>query len=65
MVPRIQDAMSELLDSMGFSRMAKEVRLEEELDTLRKYARMIVKNCPADKRVRIANLFRMHRPALY
>jgi hypothetical protein len=62
---RIQDAMSELLAAMGFDRMAQEVKLEEELDRLRLYAKMIVKNAPSDKRVILANKFRLCRPALY
>lgn len=65
MPKRIQDAMSELLDSMGFETMACEVKYEEELDRLRRYARVIVKQAPSDKKLAIANLFRLHRPALY
>ena len=63
--PRIQDAMSELLDAMGFERMAQEVKAEEELDRLRQYARIIVKQSPESKRSQVANLFRLYKPSLY
>lgn len=65
MNPTIQDAMSELLGAMGFEAMAREVKTEQELDRLRKYAAIIVKQSPANVRMEIANRFRLHRPALY
>lgn len=62
----IQDAMSELLSALGFDAMAREVKTEQELDRLRTYARIIVKNTgDADKRLKLANLFRLHHPSLY
>ena len=61
----IQDAMSELLGAMGFERMAQDVRTESDLDTLRKYARLIVNKSPESMRLTLANKFRMLRPPLY
>ena len=65
MTPTIQDAMSEMLDAMGFEAMAREVKGETETDILRKYARVIVKNSRPEFKLKAANLFRMHRPPLY
>ena len=62
---RIQDAMSELLGAIGFEAMAREVKTEEELSRLQQYARIIVKNAPVENKMKLANLFRLHRPALY
>lgn len=62
---RIQDAMSELLQALGFDAMAREVKSEEELDRLRLYARIIVKQSKPEFQNKLANQFRMHRPALY
>jgi len=62
---RIQDAMSELLAALGFEAMAREVKSEEELDRLRQYARIIVKQSPANLKMQLANQFRLHRPALF
>lgn len=63
---RIQDAMSELLDALGFEAMAREVKTEEDIARLRQYYRIIVKNTgDPDKRVKLANLGRLTRPSLY
>ena len=61
----IQDAMSELLGSLGFDAMARDVRTEQDVERLRQYARIIVKQSPQEHKMRLANLFRLHRPALY
>lgn len=63
--PTIQDAMSELLDAMGFETMAHEVKTEQDLERLRRYARIIVKQSPPAMQIQIANRFRLHRPSLY
>jgi hypothetical protein len=65
MTPTIQDAMSEMLNALGFERMAQEVRTEDDLSRLRQYARIIVKQSPSTTRDKVANLFRMYRPSLF
>jgi hypothetical protein len=61
----IQGAMAEVLAALGFEAMAREVRTEHDPDRLRRYARVCVKNAPEPQRAKLANLFRMHTPALY
>jgi len=63
--PRIQDALSELLAALGFDAMAREVKTEEDLQRLRYYARIIVKQSPEYRRSQLANLFRLYKPSLY
>lgn len=65
MEPRIQDAMSALLSALGFDAMARDVKTEEDLERLRHYARIIVKQSPELQRPAVANLFRLYRPSLY
>jgi hypothetical protein len=61
----INDALGALLASEGFAQMAADVLTETDIDRLRKYARVIVKNAPEDRRATLANHFRTLRPALY
>jgi hypothetical protein len=65
MQPTINTAMSEMLNALGFEAMAREVLAEDDVDRLRKYARVIIKNSPEPIARKAANLFRMHRPTLY
>lgn len=62
---RIQDALSELLAALGFEAMAREVKTEEDLERLRRYARIIVKQSPENVRHQLVLRFRMLRPSLY
>lgn len=57
--PTMQDAMSALLLALGFNTMASEVKTETDRDRLSRYARIIVKQSPADKKLSLANNFRM------
>lgn len=43
----IQQAMSELLKSLGFNAMSADVLNETDIERPQKYARVIVKNSPA------------------
>jgi len=63
--PTIQDAMSELLAALGFDAMAREVKAEQDVERLRQYARIIVKQSKPEFKMALANRFRLHRPALY
>jgi len=45
-MPTIQDALSELLDALGFKTMAREVKAETDKQRLSRYARVIIKNTP-------------------
>jgi hypothetical protein len=57
--PTMQDAMSALLLALGFETMASEVKTETDRERLSRYARVIVKQSPADKKLALANNFRM------
>ena len=61
--PTIQSAMSELLRALGFDQMAKDVLAAEDSDRelLRRYAHVIVKNAPKDKRASIVDQFKAVR----
>lgn len=48
--PSVQDALSALLDSLGFSAMARDVLVESDRTTLARYARIVLRNSPEDKR---------------
>jgi Ni2+-binding GTPase involved in maturation of urease and hydrogenase len=62
--PTIQDALSELLDALGFAAMAADVITETDQERLRKYARIIVKQSPQSHKLALANRFRMCKPPL-
>lgn len=64
MQPTIQDAMAELLGALGFEAMARDVRTEADPTRLRTYARLCVRHSPHEQKAKLANLFRMHKPAL-
>ena len=49
--------MSEILKSLGFEAMAKQVIGETNSERLTKYARVIIKNSPASARTRLFELF--------
>lgn len=55
--PDITTGMSALLKALGFDAMAKDVIGETDTERLTKYARVIVKNSPAEKRQRLFQLF--------
>jgi len=55
----IQDAMSALLFALGFDAMAEAVKTETDRERLCRYARVIVKQSPADKKLVLANNFRI------
>jgi hypothetical protein len=57
--PTIQNAMSALLFALGFDAMALAVKTETDRDRLSRYARVIVKQSPADKKLALANNFRL------
>lgn len=48
--PTVQDALSALLASLGFRQMALDVKTETETARLRKYARVILNDCPVESR---------------
>ena len=52
----INDALSALLLSLGFRTMARQVKTERDTERLSKYARVIVRNMPADKRAQTSRL---------
>lgn len=54
----IQQAMSELLKSLGFGTMAEDVKSEQRPEVLRKYAAIIIKNSPAEIRPKLNSLLR-------
>ena len=58
---RVQDAMSDLLDALGFEEMAKQVKSEYDHERLCKYARWIIKNTPGpeSRRLSLRNNFRL------
>jgi len=49
----IQDALSELLASEGFERMAKDVKIESDKGRLATYARIIIKNAPENMKYQL------------
>jgi hypothetical protein len=57
--PTIQNAMSALLFALGFDAMASAVKTETDRDRLSRYARVIVKQSPANKKLALANNFRL------
>lgn len=46
----VQAALAELLGSLGFGAMAKQAGAEQDEEALRLYARIIVKQAPAERR---------------
>jgi hypothetical protein len=52
----INDALSALLLALGFQAMAQQVKTERDTERLSKYARVIVRNMPADKRAQTSRL---------
>jgi hypothetical protein len=52
----INDALSALLLALGFQTMAQQVKTERDTERLSKYARVIVRNMPADKRAQTSRL---------
>lgn len=54
--PRVQDALSTLLASLGFKRMSEDVLTECDRDTLKRYARIVSKNA---KNVDVTNNLRI------
>ena len=55
----MQDAMSALLFALGFDAMAEAVKTETDKERLCRYARVIVKQSPAEKKLALANNFRL------
>jgi hypothetical protein len=55
----VRSAISTLLDAEGFTRMAQDVLAETDKTRLMKYVSVVVKNAPQDKRLKIANRFRL------
>lgn len=55
----IQGAMAALLLALGFDAMAEAVKTETDRERLSRYARVIVKQSPADKKLALANNFRL------
>jgi hypothetical protein len=53
----INTALSSLLSALGFAQMAKDVVKETEPERLSRYARVVIKNSPADKRIALVTLF--------
>lgn len=51
---KTQNVMSELLKALGFKTMSESVLKTTDKETLAKYARVIIKNSPVDKRGQIA-----------
>lgn len=49
--------MSEILKALGFGAMAKDVIGESDNERLTKYARVIIKNSPMEKRQHLFQLF--------
>ena len=50
MTGMIQEILSTLLFSLGFEQMSKDVRKDSSVEGLRRYARIIIKQLPADKK---------------
>ena len=53
----IRPAMAELLSALGFEQMAIDVKTETDKDRLRKYAWIIMRNAPEEKRRALATAF--------
>lgn len=53
----INTALSALLLALGFNAMAEQVKTERDAERLARYARVIVRNSPADKRATLSRLF--------
>ena len=53
-----QDALSALLKALGFGQMSKDVCTEQNHETLGRYARIIIKNSPQEKRAELVSHFR-------
>jgi len=53
----IQEAMSEVLGSLGFDAMAAGVVSETDGDRLGKYARVIIRNSPQSKKAKLLAMF--------
>lgn len=53
----VQDALSELLSSLGFEAMARDVKTETDKANLSRYARIIIKQSPEAKRSELARGF--------
>lgn len=58
-MPTIQDALSALLLALGFEAMAKGVLTETDRDRMMRYARVVLKNAPADARAEITPRLRI------
>lgn len=58
--PRIQDAMSELLGTLGFGKMAEAVKIEEDRERLSRYARIIVRQTRDERaKMELCSRFRL------
>lgn len=55
--PRVQDALGELLEAIGFDRLARDVTTETDPARLAKYARLVAKQAPSEFRPRVQSLF--------
>lgn len=58
--PTIYDTVSKLLESLGFTQMAQDV-YNEPRERLSRYAAIILKNSPQDKRNMLVRSFRLLR----
>lgn len=58
MTATIQDALSQLLAALGFDAMAREVKTETDKTTLGKYARIIIRTSPQDKKMALTSRFK-------
>jgi hypothetical protein len=47
---KIQDGMAEILKTLGFDAMAAGVKTETDLERLHRYAAVIIKRVPAERR---------------